>query len=208
MTDGQSATGSAGLWNPANLLTMLRIVIVPGFVALMLLGGGHDPKWRSGAWAAFGVAMITDFFDGQLARRWDLVSDFGKIADPIADKAIMGAALLTLSALGDVWWWITVVILVREIGVTLLRLWVIRFGVIAASRGGKLKTLAQGVAVGMYVLMLTGPLAEIRAVIMGVAVALTIVTGFDYVRQAWVLRRQGLAARAAAQAAETRTAGV
>jgi CDP-diacylglycerol--glycerol-3-phosphate 3-phosphatidyltransferase len=190
------------LWNVANLLTMVRLVLVPGFVLLLIHGDGHDPAWRSFAWAAFAIAMITDLFDGELARRYGLVTDFGKIADPIADKAIMGAALVGLSGLGDLPWWVTIVILVREIGITLMRFWVIRHGVIPASRGGKLKTLTQGVAVGMYILVLTGPLATIRAWLMGAAVVLTVATGLDYVRQAIVLRRAGLAARAEARAHE------
>jgi CDP-diacylglycerol--glycerol-3-phosphate 3-phosphatidyltransferase len=193
-----AAVNQASLWNVANLLTMLRLVLVPGFVALMLAGGGYDPAWRSLAWAAFAIAMITDLFDGHLARTYNLVTDFGKIADPIADKAIMGAALICLSALGDLPWWVTIVILARELGITLLRFVVIRYGVIPASRGGKLKTLTQGVAVGMYVLALTGWLATLRFWVMAAAVVLTVVTGLDYVRQAIVLRRRGIAERAAA----------
>ncbi|GGZ89042.1 CDP-diacylglycerol--glycerol-3-phosphate 3-phosphatidyltransferase [Streptomyces echinoruber] len=188
-----AAVNQASVWNVANLLTMLRLVLVPGFVVLMLAGGGYDPAWRSLAWAAFAIAMITDLFDGHLARRYDLVTDFGKIADPIADKAIMGAALICLSALGDLPWWVTAVILGRELGITLLRFLVIRYGVIPASRGGKLKTLTQGVAVGMYVLVLTGWLATVRFWVMAVAVVLTVVTGLDYVKQAIVLRRRGIA---------------
>ncbi|MFJ9032373.1 CDP-diacylglycerol--glycerol-3-phosphate 3-phosphatidyltransferase [Streptomyces sp. NPDC102274] len=199
---GAAAVNQASLWNIANLLTMMRLVLVPGFVLLLLQDGGFDPVWRAWAWAAFAVAMITDVFDGHLARTYNLVTDFGKIADPIADKAIMGAALICLSALGDLPWWVTGVILFRELGITLMRFWVIRHGVIPASRGGKMKTLAQGVAVGMYVLALTGPLATLRFWVMAVAVALTVITGLDYVRQAVVLRRQGLAAeRAAAESA-------
>jgi CDP-diacylglycerol--glycerol-3-phosphate 3-phosphatidyltransferase len=194
---GDPVLPKADLWNIANMLTMARLVLVPGFVLLLVHGDGHDPAWRSFAWAAFAVAMITDLFDGELARRYGLVTDFGKIADPIADKAIMGAALVGLSALADLPWWVTVVILLRELGITALRFWVIRHGVIPASRGGKLKTLAQGIAVGMYVLILTGPLATARAWMMGVAVVLTVVTGIDYVRQAIVLRRAGLAAQRA-----------
>jgi CDP-diacylglycerol--glycerol-3-phosphate 3-phosphatidyltransferase len=193
-----AAVDQASLWNIANLLTMLRLLLVPGFVALMLADGGYDPAWRSFAWAAFAVAMITDLFDGHLARTYNLVTDFGKIADPIADKAIMGAALICLSCLGDLPWWVTGVILGRELGITLLRFVVIRYGVIPASRGGKLKTLAQGIAVGMYILALTGWLATARFWVMAVAVALTVVTGLDYVRQAIVLRRQGIAEREAA----------
>ena len=192
-----AAVNQASVWNVANLLTMLRLVLVPAFVALMLAGGGYDPAWRSLAWAAFAVAMITDLFDGHLARTYNLVTDFGKIADPIADKAIMGAALICLSSLGDLTWWVTGVILGRELGITLLRFLVIRYGVIPASRGGKLKTLTQGVAVGMYVLALTGWLATLRFWVMAVALVLTVVTGFDYVRQAVVLRRRGIAERRA-----------
>ncbi|WP_406091861.1 CDP-diacylglycerol--glycerol-3-phosphate 3-phosphatidyltransferase [Streptomyces sp. NBC_01013] len=197
---GAAAVNQASLWNIANLLTMARLVLVPGFVVLLLHDGGYDPAWRSIAWAAFAVAMITDVFDGHLARKYNLVTDFGKIADPIADKAIMGAALICLSYLGDLPWWVTGVILFRELGITLMRFWVIRHGVIPASRGGKMKTLAQGTAAGMYVLALTGPLATMRFWVMAVAVVLTVVTGLDYVRQAVVLRRQGLAADKAALA--------
>ncbi|MGV9558075.1 CDP-diacylglycerol--glycerol-3-phosphate 3-phosphatidyltransferase [Streptomyces sp. NPDC003401] len=193
-----AAVNQASVWNVANLLTMLRLLLVPGFVALMLADGGYDPAWRAFAWAAFAVAMITDLFDGHLARTYNLVTDFGKIADPIADKAIMGAALICLSALGDLPWWVTGVILGRELGITLLRFLVIRYGVIPASRGGKLKTLTQGVAVGMYVLALTGWLATLRWWVMAAAVVLTVVTGLDYVKQAVVLRRQGIAERRAA----------
>ncbi|MFJ9689473.1 CDP-diacylglycerol--glycerol-3-phosphate 3-phosphatidyltransferase [Streptomyces bacillaris] len=195
---GAAAVNQASLWNIANILTMVRLLLVPGFVLLLFHNGGYDPAWRSFAWAAFAVAMITDLFDGHLARTYNLVTDFGKIADPIADKAIMGAALISLSVLGDLPWWITGVILARELGITLMRFWVIRHAVIPASRGGKLKTLAQGTAAGMYVLMLTGPLATLRFWVMMVAVVLTVVTGLDYVRQAVVLRRRSLAAERAA----------
>ncbi|CAM5244286.1 tRNA-2-methylthio-N(6)-dimethylallyladenosine synthase [Streptomyces griseus] len=170
---GTAAVDQASLWNIANILTMVRLLLVPGFVLLLFHDGGYDPVWRSFAWAAFAIAMITDLFDGHLARAYNLVTDFGKIADPIADKAIMGAALVSLSVLGDLPWWITGVILARELGITLMRFWVIRHAVIPASRGGKLKTLAQGTAAGMYVLVLTGPLATLRFWVMMVAVVLT-----------------------------------
>ncbi|GAA2258269.1 MULTISPECIES: CDP-diacylglycerol--glycerol-3-phosphate 3-phosphatidyltransferase [Kitasatospora] len=196
---GAALPPQPGLWNIANVLTMVRLLLVPVFVALLFAAGGHDPKWRSVAWASFAIAMITDLFDGELARRKGLVTDFGKIADPIADKAIMGSALVGLSVLGDLAWWITVVILARELGITLLRFWVIRYGVIPASRGGKLKTLTQGIAVGMYVLVLTGWLATGRAVLMGLAVALTVGTGLDYIGQAIRLRRAGMAKERAEQ---------
>jgi CDP-diacylglycerol--glycerol-3-phosphate 3-phosphatidyltransferase len=201
---GAAAVNQASVWNVANLLTVIRLLLVPGFVMLLLADGGYDPAWRAWAWAAFAVAMITDLFDGHLARTYNLVTDFGKIADPIADKAIMGAALICLSYLGDLPWWVTGVILGRELGITVLRFWVIRFGVIPASRGGKMKTLWQGVAAGMYVLALTGPLATLRFWVMAVAVLLTVLTGLDYVRQAVLLRRQGIAA--ALEAAATSAA--
>ncbi|MEV6753542.1 CDP-diacylglycerol--glycerol-3-phosphate 3-phosphatidyltransferase [Streptomyces sp. NPDC051214] len=203
---GAAAVNQASVWNVANLLTVIRLLLVPGFVMLLLADGGYDPAWRAWAWAAFAVAMITDLFDGHLARTYNLVTDFGKIADPIADKAIMGAALICLSYLGDLPWWVTGVILGRELGITLLRFWVIRFGVIPASRGGKMKTLWQGTAAGMYVLALTGPLATLRFWVMAVAVVLTVVTGLDYVRQAILLRRSGLAEAQAASLASAAAA--
>ena len=196
--DGQSARGGkitaaavnqASVWNVANLLTMLRLLLVPGFVALMLADGGYDPAWRSVAWAAFAVAMITDLFDGHLARTYDLVTDFGTIADPIADKAIMGAALICLSSLGDLPWWVTIVILAREWGVTALRFWVIRYGVIAASRGGKLKTVLQIAAIAWYLWPMPHPLDLIGPWLMGAALVVTVVTGGDYLVQALRLRR-------------------
>ncbi|MET9293575.1 CDP-diacylglycerol--glycerol-3-phosphate 3-phosphatidyltransferase [Streptomyces sp. NPDC003077] len=193
-----SAVRQAGLWNIANVLTMVRLLLVPAFVLLLMHGDGYDPMWRSFAWAAFAIAMITDVFDGHLARQYNLVTDFGKIADPIADKAIMASGLICLSVLDDLPWWVTAVILFRELGITLMRFWVIKHGVIPASRGGKIKTLAQGTAVGMYVLALNGALATFRWWVMAVAVVLTVVTGLDYVRQAVVLRRAGLARERAA----------
>lgn len=175
--------------NIANQLTVLRMALVPVFLACLLYDGGRSPGWRVAAGAVFVLASWTDRIDGQLARRRHLVTSFGKLADPIADKALTGAALLGLSALGMLPWAVTVVVLVREIGVTLLRFWVIRHGVIPASRGGKLKTLLQAVAIGLYVLPLSGPLASSRAWVMAVAVLVTVVTGVDYVARALTLRR-------------------
>jgi CDP-diacylglycerol---glycerol-3-phosphate 3-phosphatidyltransferase len=174
-----------GLVNVANALTVLRLVLVPVFVACLLAGG---TGWRVAAFVVFGVASVTDLLDGRLARSRGLITDFGKIADPIADKALTGAALVTLSALGDLAWWVTVVILAREISVTLLRFWVIRRGVIAASRGGKLKTLLQVVAIALYVL--PGPPTVVREVVMAAAVAVTVVTGIDYGVRAVRLHRR------------------
>ncbi|MFX0576628.1 CDP-diacylglycerol--glycerol-3-phosphate 3-phosphatidyltransferase [Nocardia nepalensis] len=172
------------LMNIANVLTMLRIVLVPLFVLALFVGGGHQTGWRIAAAALFGIAAITDRFDGQLARKYGLVTDFGKLADPIADKALIGSAVIGLSVLGDLAWWITLVICGREIGITLLRLAVVRRGVIPAGRGGKLKTLVQSVAIAVLLLPLHGGFATAGMTLMYVAVALTVVTGLDYVGQA------------------------
>ncbi|MFC8382388.1 CDP-diacylglycerol--glycerol-3-phosphate 3-phosphatidyltransferase [Nocardia sp. NPDC057272] len=172
------------LLNIANVLTIARIVLVPLFVLALFAEGGHDTRWRVIAAAVFGLAAITDRFDGQLARKYGLVTDFGKLADPIADKALIGAALIGLSVLGDLPWWITLVICGREIGITLLRLAVVRRGVIPAGRGGKLKTLVQSVAIALLVLPLSGVFATAGMWLMYLAVALTVVTGVDYVGQA------------------------
>ena len=179
------ALAPAGLVNAANALTVLRLALVPVFVACLLAGGDG---WRVVAFAVFAAASVTDLLDGRIARRRGLITDFGKIADPVADKALTGAALVTLSALGELPWWVTVVILAREIWVTVLRFWVIRHGVIAASRGGKLKTLLQVVAIALYVL--PGPLAVAREVTMAAAVVVTVVTGVDYTVRAVRLHRR------------------
>jgi CDP-diacylglycerol--glycerol-3-phosphate 3-phosphatidyltransferase len=196
----------APIVNVANLLTLSRFLLVPVFAWCLLAHGGDDPAWRVAAWVVFAVASVTDPVDGYLARRHGLVTEVGKVADPIADKALTGTALVGLSVLGDLPWWVTVVILVREVGVTLLRFWVIRHGVIPASRGGKLKTLVLSFAIGLYVLPLTGWLATSRAVLMAIAVVITVVTGIDYVLRAVTLRRTSeraamKRARAAAQTA-------
>ncbi len=133
-------------WNVPNALTTLRIVLVPFFGWALLHDGGDSTTWRWVAFAIFAVAMITDKIDGDLARKHDLVTDFGKIADPIADKAITGMAFIGLSIVGDIWWWVTIVVLLREWSVTLLRLSVLKDVVIAASQSGKIKTTLQGVA--------------------------------------------------------------
>ena len=176
-------------FNIANQLTVLRLVLVPVFVFCLLYDEGDSAGWRVAACLVFAFASYTDWIDGQLARSRNLITSFGKLADPIADKALIGAALIGLSSLDLLPWWVTTVVLVREIGVTLLRFWVIRHGVIPASRGGKLKTLLQGLAIGLYLLPLSGLLATGRAVVMTAAVAVTVVTGVDYVARALTLRR-------------------
>lgn len=184
---------SPSVLNLPNALTMLRLLLVPVFAWLLLREGGEDATSRVWAAVVFVVAGATDFVDGELARRMNLVTSFGKIVDPIADKALTGSALIGLSYLGDLPWWVTVVILVREIGVTLLRFAVIKHGVIAASRGGKAKTLAQMLAILLYLLPLAGWLVTVRTGVMAVALVLTVVTGVDYVLRATRLRRESRA---------------
>jgi CDP-diacylglycerol--glycerol-3-phosphate 3-phosphatidyltransferase len=180
----------ASAWNIANALTVFRLVLVPVFILALFAGGGHDEAWRVVAWAVFAVASITDRIDGDIARKRGLVTEFGKLADPIADKALIGAALIGLSALDDLPWWITIVILVREVGVTLLRFWVIGHGVIPASRGGKLKTLLEAVATGLFILIPIGSwLKPIAWTFMAAALVVALVTGVDYVARAIRLRR-------------------
>lgn len=181
--------------NVANALTMMRMALVPVFAVILLYADGTDDGARVLAWAIFAVAVITDHFDGRIARKRGLITNFGKLADPIADKALTGTALVGLSVLGELPWWVTVVILGRELGVTLLRFWVIRHGVIPASRGGKLKTLVQAVAIGLYILPLSGFLGSLRWSVMAVAFLLTVVTGLDYVARAVTLRQTSDRAR-------------
>jgi len=184
---------SPSVLNVPNALTILRLCLVPLFAWLLLRDGGDDQTSRVWAAVVFLGASLTDLVDGEIARRQGQVTTFGKVADPIADKALTGTALVGLSYLGELPWWVTVVILTREIGVTLLRFWVIRRGVIPASRGGKAKTVAQMVAILMYLLPLTGWLVTAREVVMGVALLLTIGTGIDYVLRAQRLRAAGRA---------------
>jgi CDP-diacylglycerol--glycerol-3-phosphate 3-phosphatidyltransferase len=182
--------------NLPNALTVLRVLCVPLLAVLLAVDDGTRGSARDAAAVVFVLASITDLMDGAIARRYGLVTTFGKIADPIADKALTGVALIGLSMLGDLSWWVTGIILVREVGVTVLRFWVIEHGVIPASRGGKLKTLAQTVAITMY--LADVPLtwwATASAIVMGIALVLTVVTGLDYVVRALRLRRQPVAIR-------------
>jgi CDP-diacylglycerol--glycerol-3-phosphate 3-phosphatidyltransferase len=186
----------ASTWNVANALTAVRVLLVPIFGWLLLADGGQNPRLRALAALTFAVAAVTDRIDGELARRRDLVTDVGKIADPIADKALMGMALVGLSVLGELAWWITVVVLVREIGITLMRFLVIRHGVLPAGRGGKAKTALQAIAVTLYLLPLPAAWHPVEAAVMGLAVVVTVATGLDYVAKAWRLTRTSPRARA------------
>lgn len=177
---GQAA-GQARIANLANVLTLLRLLLVPIFLYALFYGDGHHYWARIVAWAIFAVACITDRYDGLLARNYGMATEFGAFVDPIADKTLIGAALIGLSMLGDLPWWVTVLILTREVAITVLRLAVIRRGVIPASWGGKLKTVVQAVAIGLFVLPLSGILHTAAVVVMGLAILLTVVTGIDYV---------------------------
>jgi len=175
-------------WNIANALTILRIALVPVLGYFLLYDDGQQTSYRLLAAAVFVVATATDRMDGDIARARGLVTDFGKVSDPIADKALMGMAFIGLSIIDLLPWWVTVVVLVREIGITALRFLVIRHGVIPASRGGKLKTALQAVALLLYILPLGGPWHALAVVVMTLAVIVTVVTGVDYLLRAHTLR--------------------
>ena len=179
----------ASPWNVPNALTVLRILMVPVFGWLLLTHGGEDAGWRWWATVVFVVAIATDWVDGYLARRDGLITDFGKLMDPIADKALPGTALVGLSIVGALPWWITVVILVREVGITLMRFVVIRRGVIPASKGGKLKTVLQALAITLLLVPVGGLLGTLGMWVAYAAVVVTVVTGVDYVWQAFRPRR-------------------
>ena len=177
-----------------NALTVLRILMVPLFLVLLLADGGNDVTLRWWALIVFLLAMFTDFVDGYLARRNNLITNFGKIADPIADKSLMAAALIGLAIIVELPWWVPVIILVREFGITVLRFFMIRIAVMPASRGGKIKTVLQTAAIALFLLIF--PLSDmvppvvytillvIAWIIMTAAIVVTIVTGVDYCVQA------------------------
>ncbi|MFW5471837.1 CDP-diacylglycerol--glycerol-3-phosphate 3-phosphatidyltransferase [Knoellia sp. CPCC 206450] len=199
-------------WNIANGLTVLRLLLVPVFGWLLLWDDGHQAGPRWWAFVVFTIAMVTDRIDGDIARSRGLITDFGKVADPIADKALVTMALIGLSMIGDIPWWITLVITVREWGITAMRFWVIRHGVMAAGRGGKVKTLLQALALGFFViprfsLPFSGALDLIAWVTLVAALVVTVVTGVDYAVDAFRLRRtspRAMAKKAARAAARDR----
>lgn len=184
--------GAPMTWNLPNALTGARLVCVPILAVLLVI---DDPLARDAAAVIFVAAAVTDFLDGSIARRRGTTSHFGAVADPIADKALITVALVGLSLLGELPWWITVVILVREFAITVLRLAVLRHGVIPASRGGKVKTVTQIVAISMYLAVppsaVAGLWSDLAFGVMVIAVLLTVATGIDYVRQAYVMTRAG-----------------
>lgn len=202
MNSAEANAGSASrIWNLPNILTMLRIVLVPFFVWFLILDApgwqAQNGVWRWAAALVFAVAIYTDKLDGDIARSRGLVTDFGKIADPIADKLLIGSALVMLSLLQELPWWVTILILVREWGITALRFFVIRYGVMPASRGGKLKTVVQTVAIFLYILPLTSIapwLGVVAFAVMMAALAITLWTGGEYVIEAIKLRAAGIKA--------------
>jgi CDP-diacylglycerol--glycerol-3-phosphate 3-phosphatidyltransferase len=176
-------------WNVPNALTVLRILLVPVFGWMLLHHDGADAWWRLGAWAVFVTAAVTDWVDGRIARSRGQVTNFGKVADPIADKALTGVAFIGLSTLDLIWWWVTAVILTREVAITALRFLVIRHGVMPAGRGGKLKTMLQTIALAaltfpLWVLPLSDVWLLAAHTILGAALVVTVVTGIDYVFKA------------------------
>lgn len=178
--------------NLPNVLTAGRLLVVP-VLALVLVGGLETTADRLLAWSLFTAACLTDVLDGHLARKRNQVTRFGIMADPVADKALMGTALLGLSLLGLLPWLATVVILGREVAVTVMRAALLRHGLLPANRGGKLKCLAQNVAVALYLLPLAGAWAGLREPVLLLAVAFTLVTGVHYALSGLRMRRAVIA---------------
>ena len=170
--------------NLPNALTVFRILGLPFCAWALFKEGGEDPTWQIIAWSSFFLLGLTDILDGRIARKRNQVSSFGAILDPIADKAFIGTALIGLSILGKLPWWVTAIILFREIGITILRFAVIKRQVIAANRGGKIKSLLQNFSVGFYILPLPESLYLPRDILLGVAIVITLTTGLDYLRNA------------------------
>ncbi|HAM25137.1 MAG TPA: CDP-diacylglycerol--glycerol-3-phosphate 3-phosphatidyltransferase [Microbacteriaceae bacterium] len=174
----------ASTGNVANIVTVIRIFMAPAFIWLLLADNGALGTLRYVAAVLFVVAIVTDTVDGILARRQNLVTDFGKILDPIADKVLTGGALVALSILGELWWWVTIVILIREFGITIFRLVVIRTRVVPAVASGKLKTVLQAVAISLLLFPFWTIVGTwelwVGWVVMGAAVVLTVVSGVDF----------------------------
>jgi len=182
--------------NPANALTLLRIVLVPVF-AWMLLSHPDDLWWRLASTAVFGLAIATDALDGRIARKYNLITDFGKLWDSIADKALTGMAFIGLSIVGELPWWITALVLAREWGITWMRVAMLKYGVMAANAGGKLKTVLQSIALLLFLPglpLMPSWLQWIAWFAMALAVAVTLITAVPYVREALALRQAGRAA--------------
>lgn len=170
-----------------NFITVARLLFVPVGAYTLFKNGGNDPLWQYISWIVFFILGLSDIWDGNLARSRNSITELGKFLDPVADKVMIGTAMISLSILNRLPWWITIVILVREIGITIFRLAIIKRGVIAANKGGKIKSTFQNFGVGFYVLPLGEGLYWFRDGFMLIAVILTIVTGFYYVQLAFRL---------------------
>ena len=172
-------------WNAPNIITGARIVATPFFIWMLLADDGRMGVWRWAAAAFFVLAIATDAWDGYLARSRGLVTDLGKLLDPIADKFLTGGALVALSILAELQWWVTIVVLVREVGITVHRLFEARTVVVAAAWMGKLKTVAQSVAIALALFPFPEVLGEwvvwINVATMAAAVFLTVASGIDYI---------------------------
>lgn len=188
------------IWNVPNLLSALRVAAVPVF-GWMLLAHPHEQDWRYWTTGVFILAILTDAADGRIARKYNLITDFGKLFDSIADKALTGMAFIGLSIIGELQWWVTIIILVREWGITIMRQFLLKYDVVmAANKGGKLKTVTQSLALIVYLTWLPQQppvVAWLGWTLMAVAFILTVVTGIDYVRQAARVRSQARASRTA-----------
>lgn len=171
-----------------NFITVARLLFVPVGAYTLFKNGGNDPTWQYISWAVFFFLALSDIVDGNLARSRNAITEFGKFLDPVADKVMIGTAMISLSILNRLPWWITIVILVREIGITIFRLAIIKRGVIAANKGGKVKSTFQNIGVGFYVLPLGTNLYWFRDGFMAIAVILTIATGVYYVQSAFRAR--------------------
>ncbi|WP_066522314.1 CDP-diacylglycerol--glycerol-3-phosphate 3-phosphatidyltransferase [Curtobacterium ammoniigenes] len=181
--------GPASTANVANIITVVRILMAPLFFVLLLADAGHDGSLRITAAILFVVAIITDSADGIIARRQNLVTDFGKLVDPIADKVLIGGALIALSILGELPWYVTALILLREVGITVFRFMVLSDRVIPASRGGKIKTVLQAVAITLALFPFWNVFGSwvdiVNIVLMSAALVATVWSGLDYLYQAW-----------------------
>lgn len=182
------AEGAVSNWNAPNIITGARILATPFFLWMLLADHGEMGPWRWAAATFFVIAIATDAWDGHLARSRGLITDLGKLLDPIADKVLTGAALVGLSILAELPWWVTIVVLVREVGITVHRLMIAHDVVVAAAWMGKLKTVAQSVAITLALLPLQSVMGDaapiaywVNVITMSVAVALTVLSGIDYV---------------------------
>ena len=165
-----------------NFLTVTRIALTPCGVYTLFLDGGDNPRYQIISWCIFFTLGMTDIVDGKWARQSNRITPLGAFLDPVADKVLIGAAMISLSILGRFPWWITALILAREIGITIFRLLVIKGGVISASKGGKAKTLFQNFGVGFFILPFPSWLEWFRVGFISIAIILTVTTAYDYVR--------------------------